>query len=56
MRLLTVPQAAEQMAMTEDHVRTLLRRGELEAAKPGKRWLIAEESITAWYRRNIYVP
>lgn len=43
--LLTVPEAAQMLRMSEHTIYLWLRSGKLKAVRPGKKWLIPEEEI-----------
>src|SRR4051794_1266677 len=47
---LTVPEAADRMGCSTDHVRDLYRSGEIDAFKPGKAYLIPRRSVDDYIR------
>lgn len=49
---LTVAQAAAEMRVTEQHVRRLARRGDIDARRPGREWLIPRGVVTEWRQRG----
>jgi excisionase family DNA binding protein len=46
---LTIPEVAERMRCEHRTVRRAIRRGELEAAMIGGRWLVREVAVEAWF-------
>ena len=54
--LLTVPQAAEQLALSEYEVRRLLRLGDLRGVKHGRHWRIPTTALSTWIQDHTYTP
>ena len=54
-RILTVPQAAEQLQVSERTVYEWLRDGKLPGRKIGKVWRLSAEAINDFLRGNISV-
>jgi excisionase family DNA binding protein len=48
-RFLTVQEVADQMRCEHRTVRRAIKRGELEAALIGGRWLVRESAVEAWF-------
>lgn len=51
-RLYTVKEVAGHLGLTDDTVRRLIQRRELEASKVGHDWRIPESGITDYLERN----
>lgn len=49
--LLTTIEAAGQLGCTPDHIRLLIRRGDLTATKRGRDWFLASREIEK-YQKN----
>lgn len=43
--LLTVPEAAQMLRMSEHTIYIWLRSGKLKSVRPGRKWLIPKEEI-----------
>jgi excisionase family DNA binding protein len=43
--LLTVPEAAQMLRMSEHSIYLWLRSGKLKSVRPGRKWLIPKEEI-----------
>ena len=43
--LLTVPEAAQMLRMSEHTIYLWLRSGKLKSVRPGRKWLIPKEEI-----------
>ena len=54
--LLTIPQAAELLGNTVQHVRLLARTGQLKASKVGRDWVIDREAIGDLLTRRVTPP
>ena len=54
--LLTVPQAAEALALSEYEVRRLLRLGDLRGVKHGRTWRVPATALTTWINAHTYTP
>jgi DNA-methyltransferase (dcm) len=50
--MLTVSDVAKQLKVTEQYVRTLLRKGELQAEMVGKQWIIQPEAVEKYIKDN----
>lgn len=50
--MLTTPQAADELGLTEGYVRRLIRAGLLRAEKVGRDWLIDPADLKAVRARN----
>ncbi|WP_409449687.1 helix-turn-helix domain-containing protein [Candidatus Igneacidithiobacillus taiwanensis] len=48
-RSLNVTEAAEFLKISEEEVKRRLRRGEIPGVKPGKRWVIMEQDLVAYF-------
>jgi excisionase family DNA binding protein len=48
-RFLTVQEVADRMRCEHRTVRRAIKRGELEAALIGGRWLVRESAVEAWF-------
>ena len=46
--LITTREAAENLGYTIQHTRLLIRRGEIEATKFGRDWLVVRESVVEY--------
>lgn len=46
--LLSIPEAARRLGVSERRVRSLCDEGKLAAVKVGKFWIIREADLTAW--------
>ena len=55
-RSMTIERAAEEMAVSQDTVRTLLERGELRGHRVGRVIRVYEESVEDYQGRNEYKP
>lgn len=55
---ITAQEASERLGYTVQHVRRLLREGELEGTKIGRDWVVVEESVAefATRRENLNLP
>lgn len=55
---ITARQAADHLDYTVQHVRRLLRQGELSGSKVGRDWLVLESSVEeyATRRTNLNLP
>lgn len=49
--LITTREAAENLGYTIQHTRLLIRRGQIEATKFGRDWLVVRESVVE-YKTN----
>lgn len=49
---ITVRQAADRLDYTVQHVRRLLRQGELSGSKVGRDWLVLESSVEEFANRR----
>ena len=47
-QLLTVPEIAERLRLTEEHTRRLLRSGQLPGVKIGRGWRIEARALAKW--------
>lgn len=54
--LLTVPQVAEQLQVSEYVVRQMLRLGDLRGVKHGNHWRVPTAALTTWIDNHIYTP
>ena len=50
--MLTVSDVAKHLKVTEQYVRTLLRKGELQAEMVGKQWIIQPEAVEKYIKDN----
>jgi len=46
--LITTREAAENLGYTIQHTRLLIRRGQIEATKFGRDWLVVRESVVEY--------
>ena len=46
--LITTQEAAENLGYTIQHTRLLIRRGQIEATKFGRDWLVVRESVVEY--------
>ena len=46
--LITTQEAAENLGYTIQHTRLLIRRGQIEATKFGRDWLVVSESVVEY--------
>ena len=46
--LLLLSEAAELLHVSEDHLASLARAGNVPAAKPGRRWVFKRSALMAW--------
>lgn len=55
---ITAQEAAERLDYTVQHVRRLLRNGDLEGRKIGRDWLVGQTSVAefAMKRENLHLP
>jgi excisionase family DNA binding protein len=54
LKFITSEQAAERLFVTTYTVRKYVREGKLRASKPGKHFLIEEESVSDLLKRMTY--
>ena len=47
-QLITTQEAAENLGYTIQHTRLLIRRGQIEATKFGRDWLVVRESVVEY--------
>ncbi|NOZ22562.1 MAG: helix-turn-helix domain-containing protein [Planctomycetes bacterium] len=55
-RKLTTKQAAQLLCISESEIKKLLREGNLQAYKVGRKWVIPESSLEAYLQSKLYVP
>jgi DNA (cytosine-5)-methyltransferase 1 len=48
--MMTVHDVAKQLKVTDQHVRSLLRKGELKAEMVGKQWIITQEAVNKYMK------
>ena len=48
--MLTVHDVAQQLKVTDQHIRSLLRRGDLHAEMVGKQWIIYQEAVDKYIK------
>ena len=51
--LITTQEAAENLGYTIQHTRLLIRRGQIEATKFGRDWLVVRESVVEYKTSGI---
>jgi excisionase family DNA binding protein len=47
-QLLTVPEVAERLRLTEEHTRRLFRSGSLPGVKIGRGWRVEARALAKW--------
>lgn len=52
LKLYTVEELAELLAIQESTVRKMLRDGRLPGRKPSKRWYVSEDSLRAYFSQT----
>lgn len=50
--MLSVHEVAQQLKVTDQHIRSLLRKGELLAEMVGKQWIITQDAVDNFIRNN----
>ncbi|RYZ76604.1 MAG: DNA-binding protein [Proteobacteria bacterium] len=53
-QLLTVPEIAERLRLTEEHTRRLLRSGQLPGVKIGRGWRIEARVLAQWVNEKVF--
>ena len=55
--MLTVNEVSTQIKVTDQHIRSLLRKGDLKAEMVGKQWIIHQDAVNEYVRENkIAIP
>ena len=49
--MLSVHEVAQQLKVTDQHIRSVLRKGELKAEMVGKRWIIQQADVDAYIKK-----
>ena len=48
--MLSVQEVAKQLKVSDQHIRSLLRKGELQAEMVGKQWIIQQDAVDTYIK------